>query len=239
MFSRKRVATVGAGLAVGLLGGVALGQDVVPMRIAATAKVSSSTAGTARHPKGVEVQANGTIEQADGTAPPMPRSFDVWLPKGWRFNGAKYRTCTLAKLNRGGPSKCPPASIVGRAPLGVDDPDLLTPPPRVTVVNGGPTKLYFWIVLQNPARVAAAAVGTLTKLDAPRWSARLHVEVPTSLDVVAGIPISLQTFRAQLGRGDWIATTACPRDHRWRYRVQATYASGQAVATDGAIACRS
>jgi hypothetical protein len=40
-------------------------------------------------------------------------------------------------------------------------------------------------------------------------------------------------------RGDWIATTGCPRDYRGRYRLEVTSTSGQVVDTGGSVACRS
>jgi hypothetical protein len=95
-------------------------------------------------------------------------------------------------------------------------PDDLHPSPRVTVINGGATKMYFWTVIQNPAHVQAAVPGTITELSSPRWS-----------------------FGVMLGRDDWIATTSCPRDHRWRYHLRMTSTSGHAVDTGGSVACRS
>jgi hypothetical protein len=170
---------------------------------------------------------------------PVARSFDVWLPKGWVYNGAKHPVCTLATLNDGGPNKCPPKSIVSHEPTGQADPNDLNPPPRVTIINGGATKMYFWTVLQNPARVQAAVVGTTTKVNSPRWSYRLHAEIPGSLLVVAGIPITLRSFRANVRRGDWITTTSCPRDHLWRHKLRITSTSGQVLESSGSVACRS
>jgi hypothetical protein len=169
---------------------------------------------------------------------PVARSFDVWLPKGWIYNGAEHPACTSAKLNSGGPAMCPPESIMGGPGGGIAPPDL-NPPPRVTVINGGPTKMYFWVVMQNPARVQAAVPGTITKLNSPRWSYRLHADNPRSLQIVAGIPITPASFRASFGRGDWIATTSCPRDHLWRYRLRMTSTTGQILGIDGSVPCRS
>jgi hypothetical protein len=160
------------------------------------------------------------------------------LPKGWLYNGAKHAVCTLAKLHRSGPSACPPESIMGGPAGHADVADDLNPPPRVTVINGGQAKMYFWVVLQNPARVNVAVTGTVTKLSSPRWSYRIHADNPGSLQVVAGIPITPDSFRASFGRGDWIATTRCPRDHLWRYHLRMTSTSGQALDTDGSVACR-
>jgi hypothetical protein len=237
----KRVlAALGAALAAGVLAAVAFAQDVVPIQTAATVKVRPDKAGTPSRPRGIRIEAHGTIDTADESVPLMPQSVDVWLPKGWIYNGAKHPTCALAKLTSGGPSVCPPESIMSSGqPAHAAVVDDLSPPPRVTVINGGRTKMYFWVVIQNPTRVQAAAPGTITKLSSPRWSYRLHIDIPSGLHVVAGVPIGLDSFEAYVGRGDWLATTHCPHDHRWRYHLRMTHTSGQVVDTDGSVACRS
>jgi hypothetical protein len=233
---------LGAALAAGVLAAVALGQDVSPGPVQTMVKVTPSKAGTPSHPRGVQIQAREKISWASDAVPLMPRSVDVWFPKGWIYNGAKHPACTLATLNRGGLSACPPESIMGSGDLGhydSGDGDTTFSHRGLTVVNGGRTKMYFWVVLRNPARVQGAVPGTITKLGSPSWSYRLHADIPDSLQVVSGIPVMLSFFRATAGRGDWIATTSCPRDHAWRYRLRMTSTSGQVLDTDGSVACRS
>jgi hypothetical protein len=65
------------------------------------------------------------------------------------------------------------------------------------------------------------------------------MEVPRNLQIVAGIPLRLESLHAVIGRGDWLATISCPADHRWRYHAEATYESSQIFKYDGSIACRS
>lgn len=242
MFRCKRVVlALGAALAAGVLAAVALGQEGGPIQMTVTLKVTPSKAGTPSHPQGVRIVARGKVYAPAETAMPVARSFDVWLPKGWVYNGAKHPTCALATLNFSGPSKCPPESIVGSNWRGAhaDVVDDFNPPPRVAIVNGGRTKMYFYVVLQNPARVQAPVVGTITKINAPRWSYRLHADIPGSLQNVAGIPITLRSFDATVGRGDWLVTTSCPRDHLWRHKLRITSTSGEVLETSGSVACRS
>jgi hypothetical protein len=239
MFTRKRVLLAfGAVLAAGVLAAVAIGQEVMPIQITAAVKATPSKAGTPSHLRGIRIDANGTINTSGDTAPLMPRSVDVWLPKGWVYNGAKHPACARATLTSGGPGACPPGANMSYGVAYAQEVDI-TSPPRVRVINGGPTKMYFWVVVQNPARVQAAVTGTITKPSSPRWSYRLHAVIPPVLHVVAGIPLVLDTFRASFGRGDWIATTSCPSDHRWRYHLKMTYTSGQVVDTGGSMPCRS
>jgi hypothetical protein len=53
---------VGAASAAGVLAAVALGQEAVPIRIAATVRVTPDQAGTSRHPQGVRIDVGGTVE---------------------------------------------------------------------------------------------------------------------------------------------------------------------------------
>ncbi|MET0604722.1 MAG: hypothetical protein ABW167_22270 [Baekduia sp.] len=240
MSMRKRVpVALGAALAAGVLAAVALGQDVVPIQISATVTVTPDKAGTPSHPRSIRVDARGTIDTPDERAPLMPRSVDVWLPKGWIYNGAKRPACTLAKLRTSGPRACPQRSFISWSTSGIGDPNDLSPPPRVTVINGGRSKMYFWVVLDLPARVQTAVTGTLTKLSSPRWSYRLHADVPPILHVVSGIPIVVDSFHMTVREDDWIVTTHCPRDRLWRYHLRMTHTSGQVIDTGGSVPCRS
>jgi hypothetical protein len=234
------VLALGAALAAGVLAAAALGQEGGPIQMTATFKVKPSKAGTPSHPQGIRIEARGKVYAPPETAMPVARSFDVWLPKGWVYNGAKHPACTLATLNESGPSKCPPESIMSHGQgAHADVVDDFNTAPRVTVINGGRSKMYFYTVLQTPARVQVPVLGTLAKVNSSRWSYRLHADLPGSLQVVAGIPITLTSFDAKVGRGDWLATTSCPRDRLWRHKLRITSISGEVLETSGSMACRS
>ena len=238
MSLKRGLLALGAALAAGVLTAIALGEEVIPSRVTATLTVSSEQAGMPRHPRGIEIDARGTIDRQGDRASLLPRSVDFWFPKGWVYNGAKHPACTATKLRHGGPAACPRGSLMGSGPAGEAYPLSPSTPPRMTVINGGRTKMFFWVVVQNPARVQAVVTGTITKPSTPRWSYRMHAEIPDVLRIVAGIPIVVETFHTRVGHGDWIATTNCPHDHRWRYHLRLTYFSGQALDTGGSVACR-
>ncbi len=235
---RKSLFALGVALAAAVLAAVALGQDV-GLQVPPVVKVTPNKAGTPSHPRGVRIDARATIDRAADSALPVIRSFDAWWPKGWVYNGAKHPVCTAAKLTHGGPSVCLPETIMGRGQVGhPGDANYIGPSGRVTVINGGATRMNLWVVLQNPARVQAAVPTTITKVSSSRWSYRLHADIPGSLQVVAGIPITLDFFNVKLGRGDWIATTDCPHLHRWPYHLRMTSTSGQVFDITGSVACR-
>lgn len=241
---------LGAAVAAGALAVVAVAQEPDPPTINVRVRATPNTAGTPRHPRSIAIDARVTIIPAglmttadesadpDVVAPPMPRSIDVWLPKGWHYNGAGRPVCTRAMLAHGGIGECPEGSRVSKdGVLHADVVDGYTPP-RVTIFNGGPAALSRWVVIQDPARVAVAITATLTKLRSPHWSSRLHADVPDSLRVISGIPISLKSLQADVRDGGWFTTTYCPHDHKWRTHLRLTYPSGQVADDDGAAACR-
>ncbi|HEY4096869.1 MAG TPA: hypothetical protein VGM33_15215 [Baekduia sp.] len=236
---KRGLIAAGAALAAGVLAAVALGQEITPTKINATVTVTPHRAGTPSHPRGIRIAARGTITTSGGTVPSTPQSVDLWLPRDWVYNGAKHPTCALATLTRRGPGACPPQSIMGQLELGHVEDRPSTSPPQATIVNGGQTKMYFSVRLLDPAPAHGVVTATITRLRSPRWSYRLHADIPSSLRVVSGIPIALQSFDGSIGRGDWIATTHCPPDHRWRYRLRMTYPSGPLVDTGGELTCRS
>ena len=222
----------------GALATFAFGQDVVPIKITATVKVTPNKAGTPRHPQGVKIDARANIYIPSDYDPPLAQTVDIWFPKGGLYNGAKFPTCGEAALARRGLAACPKRSIMGGGHAKARADTVFTYP-KITVINGGATRVYFYAVLKVPARVAEPVPADITKLSGnPRWSYKLHVKIPRNLQIVAGIPLRYDSLHTIVGRGDWLATTSCPADHRWRYHAEATYETGQVVKYDGSVACR-
>jgi hypothetical protein len=238
MSTKRRWAAVAVtAAAAGTVTAVAVGQDDA-IRITVTAKVTPNKAGTPAHPQGVRVDVKGTIQTPLDQDPPIVKSVDIWFPKGGLYNGGKYVTCNFVNLARSGPGVCPPKSVMGKG-YAISDAAGVESKARVTLLNGGSRMVYAYVTLQRPARVREALKVPITKLGAGPWSYKAHVDIPQTLQIVAGIPLRVQSFRGYAGRGDWIATTSCPGSHRWKYHVETTYATGQVVKTDGAVACRS
>jgi hypothetical protein len=231
---------VAALAAAGALAALAVAQsgDMVPIKITATAKVTPNTAGTPRHPRGVRIDVKADIHIPSDYDPPLVQTVDVWFPKGGLYNGGKFPACSERVMARRGIKACPPRSIMGHGRVKARA-DTVATYPQITIVNGGAHKVYFYTVLQVPARVAEPVLADVIKLSGnPRWSYRLHAKIPRNLQIVAGIPLRVDSMHLTAGRGDWIATTGCPRDHRWRYHAEARFDTGQVVKTDGSVGCR-
>jgi hypothetical protein len=215
--------------------GLALAQGSPPITVAVYPKVTPNKAGTPADPQGVQLDVRIKIGIPINYAPPLVQQIDVWFPKGGLYNGDRYPTCTYGTLNAFGPVGCNKRSIMGHGG-GVARADTNLTYPTITVVNGGPHTVFFFTVLNNPARVQSPVPGTITKLSG-RWSYKLHVVIPKVLQVVAGVPIVLHSLHITAGRGDWLATTYCPPSRRWGYHAVTRFDNGQTIVTDGSVGC--
>lgn len=178
------------------------------------------TAGSPRHPQGLKLRMTfGWQGLPSGQQPTVVR-IDVWFPKGSVYNGAKYPICSFRTLGVGGPQACPKRSIMGSG-TGTAYADTTVTRPRITVVNGGASTVYFYTVLNNPARVQEPVIGHITRLHG-EFSYHLTATIPQNLRVVAGIPIELTFLDITAGRGTWLASTNSPAG----IKIQSTYNTG-------------
>jgi hypothetical protein len=185
-----------------------------------TPTVTPNRAGTRAHPQPVKLKTVFHWQTLGSANQPIVIHFKVKFPKGSLYNGAHTKTCSLSKLNRGGPSACPKASIQGSG-TGTAYADQTQTHPRITVVNGGATKVYFYTVLNNPARVQEAVIGHIARASG-KWAYVLNVTIPTNLRIVAGVPIELTYLSVTAGKGHWLETIGCSH-HKWPFSVTTTY----------------
>jgi hypothetical protein len=232
---RRTIAFAVAFLAV--FAGVAVAQTSVPITVKVFPKVTPNQAGTAAHPQGVHLSVKITIGIPVNDEPPLVKEIDVWFPRGSLFQGGKFPTCSARRMNVGGPAACPKQSIMGSGG-GVARADQTLSFPKITVVNGGQHVVYFYTVLNNPARVQEPVAGNVTKLSGI-WAYKLHVRIPRNLQIVAGVPLVLKSLHIAAGRGSWLSTTSCPASHKWNWKALALFNNGQQIATNGSVGCRS
>ncbi len=178
------------------------------------------TAGSPRHPQGLRLQMQFGWQGYDPADQPMVTRIDAWFPRGSVYNGARYPKCSLHTLDADGPGSCPKGSIMGVG-TGSADADTTITRPQITVVNGGPDVVYFYTVLNNPARVQQPVIGHITRLSG-QFTYHLSATIPEDLRIVAGVPIKLTWLSVTAGRGSWLATTNAPAG----IKVQTTYDSG-------------
>jgi hypothetical protein len=216
----RKCAVVGI---VGLLGvgGAtgALAQESWPS-VKVTPTVTPNKAGTPKHPQAVHLKTVFHWQSLGSQNQPIVTKFLVLFPKGSLYNGAHYPTCSVGKMNSAGPGGCPKASIMGHG-TGNAYADQTITHPQITVINGGAKTVYFYTVLNNPARVQEPVVGHIQRMSG-KWAYSLSVTVPENLRIVAGVPIELTSLSVTAGSGSWLATTACPGGH-WPFSVTTTY----------------
>ena len=218
-----------------------IAQDSASTQFEAHAQVSPNKAGTKKKPQGVKLTFNAKWTTPGDVEHPIITAGDVFIPKGGLYNGGKFPSCSAATLSHGGPSKCPAKAIMGDG-SGDAMADTVHTTPKITVVNGGKGTIYFWTVLKNPARVAAAVPATIKKDTSGKWSYKVHFTVPKSLQIVAGVPITLNTLKVTVGGKSWakdyIATTSCPGSKKWEYSATAYLSTGGSTSYKGSTPCK-
>jgi hypothetical protein len=176
-----------------------------PMRESASAALATGSPG---HPRGVRLTTTFGWQGLTPSDQPTLTQVELWFPKGSVYNGAKYPKCSENRLDRLGVKACPKGSIMGHG-TGTAFADTVITRPTITVVNGGARAVYFYTVLNNPARVQTAVVGHVTRLHG-RFVYHLSATIPPELQIVAGVPIELTSLTITAGRGKWLALSAAP-----------------------------
>lgn len=181
--------------------------------------VTPNKAGTAKHPQAVKLKTVLSWQELGAADQPIVTGFHLLFPKGSLYNGAHYPSCSLAKVSQG-PQACPKASITGSG-SGVAYANTTITKPKITVVNGGANTIYFYTVLNNPARVQEPVIGHISKASG-KWAYSLSLTIPQNLQMVAGVPIELTSLSVTAGAGKWLETTAC-KGGKWPFQVTSSY----------------
>lgn len=203
--------------------------------------VTPNSPGSRAHPKAVKLRVRFNWKTLGAANQPIVTTFKVYFPKGSLYNGGHTKTCSYSLLASRGPTRCPAASRVGTG-SGVAYAGSAKTHPQITVVNGGASKVYFYTVLTNPARVQEPIVGHIYKQHG-KWAYELKATVPSNLRIVAGTPIELTELTVDAGKGNWLETTGCGARHRWPFSVTTEFSNPNTKATgssstSSSIACR-
>jgi hypothetical protein len=207
-------------------GAAALAQGTWPS-LTVKPTISPNKAGTPKHPQGVHLTTTFHWQDLGQASQPIVITFKLLFPKGSLYQGNKYPVCSLAKANRG-PQACPRGSIMGHG-TGTAFADTTVTHPSITVINGGQSHIWFYTVLNNPARVQEPVIGNVSRMGG-KWAYQLNVTVPQNLRIVAGVPIELTSLNVTAGHGSWLATTGCSGGH-WPYAVTTGYENPNTGAT--------
>jgi hypothetical protein len=226
----------------------ALAQQPTSTALSGTVKAAPARSGTPERPLGVKLAGKAELKVPEGAPRPVITGLEVWSGPGIAFNGRRFPACRVAVLRSGGPSACPPKSIMGSGAI-LGDPALqpdFGQGGRITLINSPSGTPTLWIVLQDPARVQAAAAGTVVPDASARWPHHVRWTIPRALQIVAGIPITPFGLSFVLGgktwANDYISTTGCP-DGGWGWKLRVHTGDGQGGAAGvldahGRIPCR-
>jgi hypothetical protein len=202
----------------------AMAQDMPDTDFSLNVNVKPKNAGTKKNPQGITLSGNGKWNTEAGFDPPIITGADILIGKGGQYNGGKYAKCTKKILDREGPKGCPKKSIMGKA-TGVARADTVNTKPDVVFVNGGAKKMFFYTTLYHPTLVQEPIEAKITKMTG-KWRYRTRLTVPENLQVVAGVPIQLISFKFKVGgkpyAKEYFATTSCPKGG-WKYQVTTFY----------------
>jgi len=170
-------------------------------------KLTPGGAGTAKKPKGQTLTYHVKLGTDDGTSPPTTKDTTVSFGTGIRYNGNKFPTCTLAKLNSTGPSSCPKGSKVGTGSAVAlvggspgEPAPTTTETLKVTAYNGPGGKTYLlYLDGDTPANIKQAIEGTLQTASGD-FGYSLTVTIPANLQQpVPGLFAPLVDFQVKTG----------------------------------------
>lgn len=208
-----------------------------PTTLKVDAQVIPNKAGTPRNPQGVKIKASVTFVHPEGIEPKVVTKGYMLFPRHGQYNGDDHPTCSKRVLDRKGPSGCNPKSYMGSI-TGDAFADTVITHPRIKVFNGGAKLALAHVTLYHPSLVKETIPVHVKKLSGGKWGYKVSLSVPESLQIVAGIPIAVHELHGTIGRGNWIATTSCPKSRRWEYFGKAYFDDGTTVTHKDSVPCR-
>ena len=140
---------------------------------------------------------------------------------GAKLNGSLFPSCTAETINDKKP--CPKGTQIGSGTalgiVGGDSDNPTKEPIKVTLYNGpGGKSIVFRIQGDAPVVIDIAFDAPLKTFTSGNYNFQLTVKVPDSLQVIAGLPVSLDYFNVNVGanrkvkgrKRGYIETLICP-----------------------------
>lgn len=140
------------------------------------------------------------------------------LPYGATLNGRLFPSCDARTLSRNGVEGCPRAARIG-AGTAVGRGDTVVQRVTLTIFNGpGGNSLVTHMAGYRPALIQEAVVAPIARHRGGAVQYTLRIPVPKQLQVVAGIPIGVETLDAKIDgtrrvrgvRRGYVEASICP-----------------------------
>jgi hypothetical protein len=212
-------------------------QSPVQTTFTIDAQVIPNKAGTPKKPQGVKLKVSAQFHSPPGVDPPVVTRAYALFPRHGNWNGGKYPKCTLRILQREGVDGCPKKSRIGHADATAYADNVITRP-DIELFNGGQKRVFAYVTLYNPAFVQEPIPVRVQELKSGPWKYKVSFEVPSNLQVVAGVPIRARSIKGWVGRGNLIESTSCPKNRRWPYELTAFYTEGEPYTHRDSVSCR-
>jgi hypothetical protein len=138
----------------------------------------------------------------DGGEPPVLQQAKIQFPWGANFNGNLFPFCDPVKMENKGTKACPKGSKIGTGfAIGSAAGGSIRQKVDVTLFNGkGGKSIVFYLVGNgDPLSFAIPFAGPFQTFGSGDWHYGLTVDVPTNLQRVAGVDVSVEQFNVKVG----------------------------------------
>lgn len=223
--------------AVVALGSVGVAQAVNPDQ---TIDIKVGTTKAAKKVKAT------VLDVTTGTTPAAGEKFAVTravihFDSGLKFNPAKFPGCTLAQVES---LKCSSKAKVGAGSakaLAGGSGGLPVNDIKVTAYNGKNGKQIYLLVQESQFNIQKALVGTL-KSDTGAFGKKLDVVIPSTLQSVAGLPITLTEFKTKISKRvakgvPYVGLAKCT-GKVLEFKGDFTYSDGTSKSATDTVACK-
>jgi hypothetical protein len=123
----------------------------------------------------------------------------IFFPHGATVNSRLFPSCSPKRLHAGGPAACPPHSQIGLGSA-TGSAAGISEQLKVTLFNGpGGRSELFYLAGSSPAVINGLIDAPLVVVRSLFYGYQLTLPVPASLQVIAGIPISVTQFQTTVG----------------------------------------
>jgi hypothetical protein len=123
----------------------------------------------------------------------------ISFPHGATVNSKLFASCSAQRLNAGGPAACPPNAQIGFGSA-IGGGGGVLERLKVTMFNGpGGRSALFYLAGTSPVVIKGVIGGPLVVVNSLFYGYQLTIAVPTSLQVIAGVPIAVTEFQTTVG----------------------------------------